>query len=29
MNPKWNGQFSCFDLVAKTDTLLADCGARA
>jgi 3-deoxy-7-phosphoheptulonate synthase len=19
MNPKWNGQFSCFDLVAKTD----------
>lgn len=20
MNPKWNGQFSCFDLVAKTDT---------
>ena len=18
MNPKWNGQFSCFDLVAKT-----------
>ncbi len=20
MNPKWNGQFSCYDLVAKTDT---------
>ncbi len=20
MNPKWNGQFSCFDLVAKTDS---------
>ena len=20
MNPKWNGQFSCFDLVAKTNT---------
>ena len=20
MNPKWNGQFSCFDLVAKSDT---------
>ena len=20
MNPKWNGQFSCFDLVAKTET---------
>jgi len=20
MNPKWNGQFSCFNLVAKTDT---------
>jgi 3-deoxy-7-phosphoheptulonate synthase len=20
MNPKWNGQFSCFDLAAKTDT---------
>jgi|SRR3984957_5072440 len=20
MNPKWNGQFSCFDLVARTDT---------
>src|ERR1700757_3945660 len=19
MNPKWNGQFSCFDLVAKTE----------
>src|ERR1039457_1392143 len=19
MNPKWNGQFSCFDLVVKTD----------
>jgi 3-deoxy-D-arabino-heptulosonate 7-phosphate (DAHP) synthase len=19
MNSKWNGQFSCFDLVAKTD----------
>ncbi|HEV2469202.1 MAG TPA: 3-deoxy-7-phosphoheptulonate synthase [Candidatus Sulfotelmatobacter sp.] len=22
MNPKWNGQFSCFDLVAKTDACL-------
>lgn len=22
MNPKWNGQFSCFDLVAKTDSCL-------
>jgi 3-deoxy-7-phosphoheptulonate synthase len=22
MNPKWNGQFSCFDLVAKTDARL-------
>src|SRR5579864_5199939 len=25
MNPKWNGQFSCFDLVAKTD---ANTGSR-
>jgi 3-deoxy-7-phosphoheptulonate synthase len=25
MNPKWNGQFSCFDLVAKTD---ANTGCR-
>ncbi len=23
MNPKWNGQFSCFDLVAKTDLCLS------
>lgn len=25
MNPKWNGQFSCFDLVAKAD---ANTGSR-
>jgi 3-deoxy-7-phosphoheptulonate synthase len=25
MNPKWNGQFSCFDLVARSNDKTADC----